>query len=64
MLFVAKKGNNLTLKRLTPVATLIETKQQSATTSVSSQIVTFSWQFVQQAWCTNRESFPCQKNDF
>jgi len=31
------------LTRLTPVATSIDTKQQSATTSFSTQIVTFSW---------------------
>jgi len=29
--------------RLAPVPTLIDTKQQSATTSFSTQIVTFSW---------------------
>jgi len=28
-----EEGNNLMLTRLTPVATLIDTKQQSATTS-------------------------------
>jgi len=38
-----KKGNNLMLTRLTPEATLIDTKQQSATTSFSMQILTFSW---------------------
>jgi len=37
-----KKENNLTLTRLTPVATLIDTKQQSATTTFSTQVVTFS----------------------
>jgi len=37
-----EKGNNLMLTRLTPVARLIDTKQQSATTSFSTQIVTFS----------------------
>jgi len=37
-----EKGNNLMLTRLTPVATLVDTKQQSATTSISTQIVTFS----------------------
>jgi len=31
------------LTRLTPVATLIDTNQQSATTSFTPQIVTFSW---------------------
>jgi len=31
------------LTRLTPVATLTDTRQQSATTSFSTQIVTFSW---------------------
>jgi len=43
MLSDVEKGNNLMLTRLTPVATLIDTKQQSATTSFSTQIVTFSW---------------------
>jgi len=38
MLSDVEKGNNLVLTRLTPVATLIETKQQSATTSFSTQI--------------------------
>jgi len=38
-----KKGSNLMLMRLTPVATLIDTKQQSATTIFSTQIATFSW---------------------
>jgi len=46
--------------RLIPVATLTDTKQQSVTTSFSAKIVTFSW-FVQYAWCTSRESYPCQK---
>jgi len=32
------EGNNLMLTRLTPVATLIDTKQQSATTSFSAQM--------------------------
>jgi len=41
MLSDVEKGNNLVLTRLTPVATLIETKQQSATTSFSTQILTF-----------------------
>jgi len=31
------------LTRLTPVAKLTDTKQQSATISFSTQIVTFSW---------------------
>jgi len=31
------------LMRLTQVATLIDTKQQSGTTSFNTQIVTFSW---------------------
>jgi len=43
MLSDVEKGNNLVLTRLTPVATLIETKQQSATTSFSTQILTFLW---------------------
>jgi len=34
-----EKGNNLKLTRLTPVATLIDSKQQSATTSFSTQIL-------------------------
>jgi len=38
-----EKGNNLMLTRLAPVETLIDNKQQSATTSFSTQIVTFSW---------------------
>jgi len=33
MLCDVEKGNNLMLTRLTPVATLVDTKQQSATTS-------------------------------
>jgi len=33
MLSDVEEGNNLMLTRLTPVATLIDTKQQSATTS-------------------------------
>jgi len=37
-----EKGNNLMLTRLTSVATLIDTKQQSATASFSTQIVTFA----------------------
>jgi len=43
MLSDVEKGNNLMLTRLTPMATLIDTKQQSATTSCSTQIVKFSW---------------------
>ena len=43
MLSDVEKGNNLMLMRLTPVATLIDTKQQSATTSFSTQILKFSW---------------------
>jgi len=42
MLSDVEKGNNLMLTSLTPVATLTDTKQQSATTSFSTQIVTFS----------------------
>jgi len=41
ILSVVEEGNNLMLTRLTPVATLIDTKQQSAATSFSTQIVTF-----------------------
>jgi len=37
-----EEGSNLILTRMTPGATLIDTKQQSATTSFSTQIVTFS----------------------
>jgi len=58
-----EKGNNLMLTRLTPVETLIDTKQQSATTSFSTQILTFSWHR-----CNRRdariESYPCQKKDY
>ena len=43
MLSDVEKGSNLMLTRLTTVTTLIDTKQQSATTSFSTQIVTFSW---------------------
>jgi len=43
MLSDVEKGNNLMLTRLTPVATLIDIKQQSATTSCSAQKLTFSW---------------------
>jgi len=42
MLSDVEEGSNLILTRLTAVATLIDTKQQSATTSFSTQIVTFS----------------------
>jgi len=42
MLSAVKKGRNLMLTSLIPVATSINTKQQSATTSFSTQIVTFS----------------------
>jgi len=42
MLPPVEKGNNLMLTRLTPVATLTDTKQQSTTTSFSKQIVTLS----------------------
>jgi len=37
-----EKSNRLMLTRLTPVATLIDTKQQLATTNFSTQIVMFS----------------------
>jgi len=36
-----EESNSLVLTRLTPVATLIHTKQKSATTRFSTQIVTF-----------------------
>jgi len=42
MLSDVGEGSNLMLTRLTPVATLIDTKQQSATTSFNTQIVMFS----------------------
>jgi len=42
MLSDVEEGNNLMLTRLTPVARLIDTQQQSATTSFNTQIVTFS----------------------
>jgi len=42
MLSDVEKGSNLMFARLTPVSTLIDTKQQSATTSFSTQIATFS----------------------
>jgi len=42
MLFDVEEGNNLILTGLTPVATLIDTKKQSATTNFSTQIVTLS----------------------
>jgi len=38
-----EEGNNLMLTRLTLLATLIDTEQQSATTSFWPQTVTFSW---------------------
>jgi len=41
MLSDVEKSSNLILTRLTPVATLIDTKQQSATTNFSTQIVAF-----------------------
>jgi len=42
MLSDVEKASNLMLTRLTPVATLIDIKQQSATTCFSPQTVTFS----------------------
>jgi len=42
MLSDVEKGNNLMLTRLTSVATLVDAKQQSTTTSFSTQIATFS----------------------
>jgi len=42
MLSDVEEGSNLILTRLTPVATLIDTKKQLATTSFSTQIATFS----------------------
>jgi len=47
ILSVVEEGSNLMLTRLTPVATLIDTKQQSATTRFSTQIVTFFVTFMQ-----------------
>ena len=41
MLSVVEKGSNLMYTRLTLVATLIDTKQQSTTTSFSTKIVCF-----------------------
>jgi len=38
MLCDVEKGNNLMLTRLAPVATLIDTKQQSAAITFSKQI--------------------------
>jgi len=43
MLFDDEEGNNPMLTRLTPVAILIDTEQQSATSQFSTQIVTFTW---------------------
>ena len=51
MLSAVEEGNNLMLTRLTPVATLIDTKQQSTTTSYSTQIATFSWHL-----CNSRDA--------
>jgi len=51
MLSDVEKGSILMLTRLTLVATLIDTKQQSATTSFSTQIVTFSWHL-----CSRRDA--------
>jgi len=42
MLSDVEEGNNLMIMRLTLVPTLTDTKQQLATTSFSTQIVTFS----------------------
>jgi len=42
MLSDVEEGNNLMLTRLIPEAILIDTKQPSATTSFSTQIITFS----------------------
>jgi len=42
MLSDVAKRKNLMLTRLTPVEKLIDTKQQSAITSFSTQIATFS----------------------
>jgi len=42
MLPDVEEGSNLMLTKLTPVATYTDTKQQSATISSSTQIVTFS----------------------
>jgi len=64
MLSDVEKGSNLMLTRLTLVATLIDTKQQSATTSFSTQIVTFSWHLCSRrdARVVRHMSDPCQKN--
>jgi len=43
MLSDLEKANYLMLTSLTPVATLTDTKQQSATTSFSTHIAMFSW---------------------
>jgi len=42
MMSDVEEGSNLILTLLTPVATLIDTKQQSAATIFSTRIVTFS----------------------
>jgi len=50
MLSDVEKGSNLMLTRLTPVATLIDTEQQSATTSFST---------VEFALRSQHETFSC-----
>jgi len=63
MLSDVEKGSNLMFTRLTAVSTLIDTKQQLATISFSTQIATFSWHLCNR--CDARvESFPSQKNDY
>jgi len=44
MLCDVEKGNNLMLTRLATWATLIDTQQQSAAITFSTQIATFLWQ--------------------
>jgi len=43
MLCYVEEGNNLILTRLTSMATLINTKQQSETTCFNTQILKFLW---------------------
>jgi len=51
MLSDVEEGNNRMLTRLTPVTTLIGTKQQLATICFSTQIISFSWHF-----CNRRDA--------
>jgi len=66
MLSDVEEGNNLVLTRLTPVATLIDTKQKSATTTFSTQIVMFSWHLCNRrdARVESHTQYPCQKKDY